>query len=43
MQRELGYYIFRKSYRHPKTGKIMIASDYGKKAWKIWIPYNKAV
>ena len=27
------YYIFVKSYRHPKTGKIMHASEYGKKAF----------
>lgn len=26
-----GYYIFVKSYRHPKTGKLINASDYGKK------------
>lgn len=32
-----GYYIFVKSYKHPKTGKLMIASDYGKKAFKLWI------
>jgi len=41
MQEEKGYYIFRKSYRNPKTGQIMKASDYGKKAWKIWISYKK--
>lgn len=32
-----GYYIFVRSYRHPKTGKLMIASDYGKKAFRLWI------
>lgn len=32
-----GHYIFRKSFRHPKTGKILYAEDYGKKAFKIWI------
>lgn len=38
MSEENGYYIFRKSFRHPKTGKLMLASNYGRKAWKIWIP-----
>lgn len=32
-----GYYIFVKSYKHPKTGKLMIASDYGKRAFRLWI------
>lgn len=32
-----GYYIFVRSYRHAKTGKIIKASDYGKKAFRIWI------
>ncbi|MDF2865753.1 MAG: hypothetical protein K0R72_569 [Clostridia bacterium] len=35
-----GHYIFVKSYRNSKTGKLMIAKDYGKKAWKIWIRDN---
>ena len=32
-----GYYIFVRSYIHSKTGKLMIASDYGKKAFRLWI------
>ena len=32
-----GYYIFVKAYKHLKTGKLMIASDYGKKAFRLWI------
>ena len=32
-----GYYIFRSSRKDPKTGKIIYASQYGKKAFKIWI------
>ena len=32
-----GHYIFVKSYKHPKTGKIMMASDYGKKAFRLLI------
>lgn len=32
-----GYYIFRSSRRDSKTGKIIYASSYGKKAFKIWI------
>ena len=32
-----GYYIFRRSYIHPRTGKVMVASDYGKKAFRLWI------
>lgn len=32
-----GYYIFVKSYKHPKTGRLMIASEYGKKAFRLWI------
>ena len=31
------YYIFVKSYRHPKTDKIMHASEYGKKAFRLLI------
>lgn len=30
-------YIFVKWFKHPKTGQIIYASDYGKKAFKIWI------
>jgi hypothetical protein len=32
-----GHYIFRKYRRNPKTGKIVYASAYGKKAFKIWV------
>lgn len=32
-----GYYIFVTHYKHPKTGQVINASDYGKKAFKIWI------
>lgn len=32
-----GYYIFRSKIRNPRTGKIIYASQYGKKAFKIWI------
>lgn len=32
-----GYCIFVKSYKHPKTGKIMYASEYGKKAFRLLI------
>lgn len=34
---EQGHYIFRKYIRNPKTGKIIYASSYGKKAFKIWV------
>jgi hypothetical protein len=27
-------YIFVKSYRHPKTGKLMVAAHYGLKAFR---------
>ena len=30
-----GNYIFVKWFKHPKTGKILYASNYGKKAFKI--------
>lgn len=36
-----GYYIFVKSYKHPKTGKLMIASDYGKKLLDYGLANNK--
>lgn len=36
-KKEKGHYIFRKSRRNPKTGKIEYASTYGKKAFKMWI------
>ena len=36
-KKEQGYYIFRKYRRDPKTGKIIYASAYGKKAFKIWV------
>lgn len=36
-KKEKGHYIFRKYIRNPKTGKIIYASDYGKKAFKIWV------
>ncbi len=32
-----GKYIFTASIKHPKTGEIIYAKDYGKKAFKIWI------
>ena len=32
-----GHYIFVRWFKHPKTGQILYASDYGKKAFKIWI------
>ena len=32
-----GYYIFVKSYKHPKTCKLLVASEYGKKAFRLWI------
>ena len=35
--KEKGHYIFRKNVRNPKTGKLIYASNYGKKAFKIWI------
>ena len=37
LNKKTGYYIFVTRYRNPKTGKIMIASNYGKKAFKLWI------
>ena len=37
---ENGHYIFVKYYRNVKTGKIMYASAYGKKAFKLWIRDN---
>ncbi len=34
-----GYrYIFRPWRRHPKTGKILYAWQYGLKAWPILVP-----
>ena len=36
-----GYYIYCIEYRHYKTGKIMKVSDYGKKAWRFWVPAKK--
>ncbi|MGN0523012.1 MAG: hypothetical protein ACI4IG_01935 [Eubacterium sp.] len=32
-----GHYIFRPYIRNAKTGKIIYAKNYGKKAFKIWI------
>lgn len=32
-----GRYIFVTWYKHAKTGEIIYASDYGKKAFRIWI------
>jgi hypothetical protein len=29
------YYIFRAWRRHPKTGEVMWARDYGFRAWRI--------
>lgn len=37
MNKKNGRYIFVKWYKHSKTGKIINASDYGKKAFRIWI------
>ncbi len=37
MAKSNGYYIFVTSYKHPKTGKMMYAADYGKKAFRLWI------
>ena len=36
-KKEKGYYIFRPYKKDPKTGKIIYASTYGKKAFKIWV------
>jgi hypothetical protein len=36
-EKEQGHYIFRKYIRNPKTGEIIYASAYGKKAFKIWV------
>lgn len=36
-KKEKGHYIFRKYVRNPKTGEIIYASSYGKKAFKIWV------
>ena len=35
--KKYGRYIFVRSYRHAKTGKIINASDYGRKAFRIWV------
>ena len=32
-----GRYIFVKWFKHPKTGQVLYASDYGKKAFRIWV------
>lgn len=35
-----GYrWVFRTTYRHYRTGKIMRARDYGYKAWTFLAPY----
>lgn len=36
-KKEKGHYIFRKYVRNHKTGEIIYASAYGKKAFKIWV------
>lgn len=36
-KKEHGHYIFRKYIRNHKTGEIIYASSYGKKAFKIWV------
>ena len=36
-KKERGHYIFRKYIRNAKTGEIICASKYGKKAFKIWV------
>lgn len=37
MSSKNGYYIFVRWFKHPKTGQILYASNYGKKAFRIWI------
>ena len=32
-----GHYMFIRWFKHPKTGQIINASDYGKKAFRIWV------
>jgi len=29
------YYVFRTWRRHPKTGEVLWARDYGRRAWRI--------
>ena len=36
-KKEQGYYIFRKYIRNPRTGEVLCATNYGKKAFKIWV------
>lgn len=36
-----GYYIYCTEYKHYRTGKIMKASDYGRTAWRFWVPGKK--
>jgi len=33
--RKAAYYIFRAWRRHPQTGEILWAKDYGLRAWRI--------
>lgn len=37
MNNKKGHYIFVRWFKHPKTGQILYASNYGKKAFRIWI------
>ena len=37
MSNSKGHYIFVKWFKHPKTGQVIYASDYGKKAFRIWV------
>ena len=32
--------VFCTTYKHAKTGKIMVASEYGLKAWCFLVPTN---
>lgn len=38
MSNSSGYYVYCREYKHYRTGKIMKASDYGRTAWKFWVP-----
>lgn len=33
--------IFVKAYWHSKANKLMVAANYGKKAWPIWVKKKK--
>lgn len=34
-------YIYVKKYKHYRTGKIMLAKDYGLEAWKFYVKDRK--